>query len=89
VVAFTDEAIEDLETIRNQIALDYPQRANRIANEIVAKCKILDLHPLIGRLGMEPGTRELSTAKPWVIVYEVVGGSCTVLRLWHSSQSRR
>jgi toxin ParE1/3/4 len=89
VVEFSEEAILDLEGIRNQIALDYPQRATRIANEIVVKCKILDHHPLIGRPGVEPGTRELSTAMPWVIVYEAAGSSVTVLRIWHSRQSRR
>ena len=88
MVEFTKEALADLEGIRAYIARDYPDRAARIAAEIVAKCKLLDNRPHIGRPGREPGTRELSTARPWVVVYELRAGGPVVLRVWHSSQSR-
>jgi toxin ParE1/3/4 len=88
LVKFTKEALGDLEGIRAYIAVEYPDRAARIAGEIVHKCRILDSNPLIGRPGREPGTRELSTARPWVVVYEVGESGPVILRVWHSSQSR-
>jgi toxin ParE1/3/4 len=88
VVKFTKEALDDLECIRAHIALEYPERAARIAAGIMEKCKLLDSNPHVGRHGREPGTRELSTARPWVVVYEVGNSGPVVLRVWHSSQSR-
>ncbi len=85
---FSKDARDDLAENRAHIALEAPERAARIASEIASKCRILDSSPHIGRPGRVPGTRELSTARPWVVVYEVVKGRVSVLRVWHSSQSR-
>jgi toxin ParE1/3/4 len=88
VVEFTTDALADLEGIRAHIAQEYPDRAARIAAEIINRCSLLDSRPHMGRPGREPGTRELSTAHPWVVVYEIRNDGPVVLRIWHSSQSR-
>jgi len=85
---FTKEALADLEAIRAYIALEHPQRAALIAAGIIGKCKNLESNPRIGRPGREPGTRELNTVTPWVVVYEIGKNGPVVLRVWHNSQSR-
>jgi len=89
VVQFSSEAIADLQSIKAYIARDSDMRAAQVTAMIRRKCDMLDKHKMIGRPGVEPGTRELSTAKPWVIVYELRAEGAYILRVWHSRQSRR
>ena len=45
-------------------------------------------HPDIGRPGVLPGTRELVTVNPYVIVYVVSEQAVTITRVFHGAQSR-
>ena len=44
--------------------------------------------PERGRIGLRPGTRELTSAWPYIIVYRITGEAVQVLRIWHGAQDR-
>jgi toxin ParE1/3/4 len=88
-VAFTRRALRDLANIESYIAKDNPRAASRMAVEIVAACDRLELFPERGRPGPRPGTRELTTVWPYVIVYKVRGSSgVEIISIWHGRQER-
>lgn len=64
--------------------------AVRIARALLAAADSLAVLPEKGRPGRAPGTRELSTVPPYVVVYEVdhAAGVVQILRVWHSAQNR-
>ena len=62
--------------------------ASRVAVELVAACDRPELFPERGRPGIEPGTRELTTVWPYVIVYRIGGDTIEVLSVWHGRQDR-
>jgi len=87
-VIFSPEARLDLRRIRDYISRDNPEAASRLAVELVAACDRLEYFPERGRLGMIPGTRELTTVWPYVIVYRVMGRNIEIARIWHGAQGR-
>jgi len=87
-VVFTHRALRDLANIRSWISEDRPAAASRMAVELVAACDRLELFPERGRPGIEPGTRELTTVWPYVIVYRIAGDNVEVLSIWHGRQDR-
>jgi toxin ParE1/3/4 len=87
-VDITDPAVEDLERIRDHIGQENPAAASRVAIQIVAACDRLEYLPERGRPGLEPGTRELVSCWPYVIVYRLTGTTVEILRIWHSAQDR-
>ena len=88
-ITFTAPALADLVWIRTYIGQDNPAAANRIAVQLTAACDRLEYLPERGRPGQVPGTRELATIRPHVIVYRVVPGGVEILRVWHGAQGRR
>jgi plasmid stabilization system protein ParE len=87
-VILAPEALADLAAIRAFIGADNPFAASRVAVQIVAACDRLALMPERGRVGLTPGTRELASAWPYLIVYRITPEGVTVLRIWHGSQDR-
>ena len=87
-VDITDPAIDDLQRIRHHIGEENPDAASRIAIQIIAACDRLEYLPERGRPGLVPGTRELVSCWPYVIVYRIIDSTVEILRIWHSSQDR-
>jgi addiction module RelE/StbE family toxin len=87
-VVLSPEALADLRHIRDYIALHNPSAASRVAVQLVAACDRLAFLPNRGRPGRAPGTRELVTVRPYVIVYRVTPGAVEIVRIWHMAQSR-
>ena len=87
-VILSPEALADLAAIRDYIGADNPFAASRVAVQIVAACDRLALMPERGRPGLDPGTRELTAAWPYVIVYRVTPDAVEILRIWHGAQDR-
>jgi toxin ParE1/3/4 len=85
---FKRDALADLENIKAYIAKQSPHAAARMANMLVAGCGRLETFPDRGRRGRMPGTRELTTMRPYVIVYRHVEGLIEILRIWHGRQQR-
>lgn len=87
-VIFSPEALADLVAIRIHIGTDSPAAASRVTVQIVAACDRLEFLPECGRPGLAPGTRELTGAWPYVIVYRVTPEGVQIMRIWHGAQDR-
>ena len=88
-VRWTDDAVRDVQGIRDYISQDSSQAALRVARRIVAAVRSLKTFPLRGRAGHIQGTREMALAPlPYVIVFRVESGVATILRVHHGAQNR-
>jgi plasmid stabilization system protein ParE len=78
-----------LREIRAYLARDKPEAAERLAMRIVALVETLRNHPHLGRVGAEPGIRELVIGStPYIVLYRVQGHRVTVSTIWHGAQHR-
>ncbi len=78
-----------LQEIRAFVALDKPDAAARLATRIVSVVETLKNHPHLGRIGAEPGLRELVIGgTPYVILYRVRGERVTINTIWHGAQRK-
>jgi toxin ParE1/3/4 len=78
-----------LREVRAFVALDKPDAAGRLAMRIVAVVEALRTHPRLGRIGSEPGVRELPVAgTPYVILYRIRGKRVTIGTIWHGAQRK-
>jgi addiction module RelE/StbE family toxin len=87
-VVFSPEATTDLAAIRGYIGERNPAAASRLAVEIVGACDRLERFPERGRPGIVPGTREITTVWPYVIVYRLKDETVEIVRIWHGAQDR-
>jgi plasmid stabilization system protein ParE len=63
--------------------------ARQIGQELLLAGDSLSFFPKRGRKGTSPGTRELTTIFPYLIVYELdANGDVAILRIWHGAQRR-
>jgi toxin ParE1/3/4 len=78
-----------LREIRAYVARDKPEAAERLAMRIVALVEALRSHPHLGRIGAEPGIRELVIGNtPYIVLYRVQGRRVTISTIWHGAQRR-
>ena len=82
------QAVADLKGIHSYVAQDSARAAARMARRLINACEKLELFPGRGRPGDEPGTRELTTVWPYVIVYRHGDDLIEILRIWHGRQNR-
>lgn len=78
----------DFESIRDYISRDRPAAGMRLVQRLIAACEELVEFPEAGRLGVEPGTRELVTVSPYIVVYTVTDETVEVSRIFHAAQDR-
>lgn len=91
-LAWTDEALSEIEAIVTRIATDDPQAALDLADRIFTTAEsLLPDNPKLGRPGRIAGTRELIIHPAYIAVYEIGETRITILtvrhtaRLWPSS----
>jgi len=78
-----------LEEIRAYVGRDKPEAAERLAIRIVAVVEALRNHPHLGRVGAEPGIRELVIGStPYIVLYRVQGRRVVISTIWHGKQPR-
>jgi toxin ParE1/3/4 len=78
-----------LQEIRAYIALDKPDAAERMATRIVAIVEASRNHPHLGRVGAEPGVRELVVGgTPYIVHYQFRARRITITTIWHGAQRR-
>jgi toxin ParE1/3/4 len=78
-----------LREIREYVARDKPEAAERLAIRIVALVEALRTHPHLGRIGAEPGTRELVIGStPYIVMYRVESNRVVIGTLWHGAQRK-
>lgn len=86
IIKWLDDAIVDLQSLRQYIVLDSPSAANRIAKRITSSVELLSENPNIGRHGRVHNTRELVVSDtPYIIPYRVNGNIIEILRVFHST----
>jgi toxin ParE1/3/4 len=79
-----------LREIRDYVARDKPQAAERLAMRIVAMVEALRTHPYLGRAGAEPGIRELVIGNtPYIVLYRVQSERVIISTIWHGAQRRK
>jgi len=78
-----------LQEIRTFIALDKPEATERLATRIVSVVAALRIHPYLGRIGPEPGIRELIIGgTPYSILYRIRGNRLIISIISHASHSK-
>ena len=78
-----------LSEIREYVARDKPEAAERLAIRIVAVVESLKTHPRLGRVGAEPGLRELVIGgTPYIVMYRVEGRRVVISTVWHGKMRR-
>ena len=86
-IVWSPLALTRLREIRAYVAKDKPEAAARLAMRIVAVVEALSEHPYLGRIGTEPGIRELVIAgTPYVVLYRVQAGRVIISTIWHGAQ---
>jgi toxin ParE1/3/4 len=87
-LTFRARALDDLEQIEAYITMRNPLAGTRMALDLIDACQRLQLFPDRGRPGRRPGTRELTTVWPYVIVYRHRRGHIEIVRIWHGRQEK-
>jgi toxin ParE1/3/4 len=85
-LAWTLEAQTDRRAIFAYIENDNPQAANKLDAQFSKRASQLVSHPMIGRMGRVPGTRELVAHPNYILIYDVAGETVRVLRILHAAR---
>lgn len=88
-VRWSPRAAARLGEIKRFVALDKPHAAERLITRIAAMAEVLKTHPNVGRIGNNPGTRELVIAgTPYVLIYRVYRNQVVITTVWHAARLR-
>jgi addiction module RelE/StbE family toxin len=86
---WTPAAADDLESIRDYLALHHSSFAQSTILEIYQAILTLRSTPFRGRVGREEGTRELVLPRlPYIVVYRVKDNDVEILHIYHGAQHR-
>ena len=85
-VVWTPQALRDRADIWDYIAADNPGAAVRMDELFSDAASRLTLHPMLGRPGKIPGTRELVPHESYRLVYEIDGETVWILTLVHTAR---
>lgn len=86
IVRWLEDAVQDLQALRDYIAAENPTAANHVAKRILHCVDLLSSQPGIGRQGRVPHTRELIiSGTPFIIPYRVKNNAIEILRVLHSA----
>lgn len=89
-LVYTNEATEDLQRLREFIAIHNPSAAGRIAAELVGKIDLLPDFPKMGtpvEMALD-SVRDMVFGK-YVIRYSVHASVIIILRVWHELGGER
>lgn len=86
-VVFRPEAIIDLQTIALFIAEQSVPRAEKTVERLRSRCRILQSHPLAGRLRPELGAGLRSLVeRPYVVLYRIMDDAAEVVAIVHGKR---
>lgn len=91
-IAYTDEAIKDLQRLREFIAKNNPSAANRIASNLISRVKLLTEFPQIGTpVNQAPNPESIRDMffDKYVVRYSVHTDTVIILRIWHGLESKK
>lgn len=84
---WTARAVQDLAELRAFISRDNPSAAATIAARISHAVGRLVEHPSLGRVGREPGTRELVISRTrYIVAYRIERDSVVLLGVVHGAR---
>lgn len=84
IIQWLDEAVDDLQSLRNYIAQDNIIAAKKVVKKILHAIDILSEQPGIGRPGRVQDTRELVVSgTPYIVPYRVKNNVIEILRVFH------
>ncbi|EFL91464.1 addiction module [Candidatus Regiella insecticola LSR1] len=86
LIIWTPEAQRDRADIWDYISTDNPLAAARMDELFSCAVTKLAAHPMIGRPGKIPGTRELIPHKSYRLVYEIANDTLWILALVHTAR---
>lgn len=75
----------EFQSLIDYIALDDPDVAQELRNEVLVKVGLLPLRPRLYRIGRVPGTREMVVRRNYIVVYTETPEVVTVLRVLHAA----
>ena len=88
-IRWTPAAATDLEHINDYLKVHHPGYRDPTMRKLYAAVQSLRQWPNRGRVGLEPGTRELLFPPlPYILVYRVAKDVIEVLRIFHGAQER-
>ena len=88
-IVWSPVALVRLRQIRAYVARDKPQAAERLSMRIVTVVENLRNNPHLGRVGPEPGVRELVIGgTPYIVLYRVERERVVISTVWHGKQKR-
>jgi toxin ParE1/3/4 len=82
---WTESASEDLNEIVLYIAQESIEQALKVESVLLANADLLDLMPMMGKVGRAIDTRELVAMPNYLIIYELVDGKPEILRIKHAA----
>lgn len=85
-LSWTAEADADREAIYHYIEADNPRAAVKLDEEFDRRAEQLLSHPMMGRGGQVPNTRELVVRPSYIMVYDIAGETIRILRVLHAAQ---
>ena len=85
-ICWAAAAEQDRAEILEFIAQDNSRAAVVMDERFAAAVARLADHPLLGRAGLVPGTRELTPHESYRLVYEVQGDAVWILALVHTAR---
>ncbi len=88
IIDWSDEALDDLQSISVYISEESPIAAKKALGRIFELVETkLARHPAMGRPGRNSGTRELVVAgTSFILPYRVTDGVIEIIRVIHSSR---
>lgn len=87
ILAWLESALRNRYKQLDYIARDNPAAAARLDAHMERDTERLLEHPLLGREGRVPGTRELVVShSPFILVYRVKKKRIEILRILHGAQ---
>ena len=88
-IQWTPAAAADLEQINRYVDARYPHHREPTMRSLYGSIRSLREWPMRGRVGREPGTRELIVPPlPYIIVYRSTDSRIEILRIYHGAQDR-
>ncbi len=85
-IVWTPEAQQDRSDVWDYITADSPSAAARMDELFSDAAARLAQHPMLGRPGKIPGTRELIPHESYRLVYEIEGETLWILTLLHTAR---
>lgn len=88
-IRWTPASVSDMQQISDYLGEHHSAYRQPTMRKLYEAAGSLKLFPDRGRLGREPGTRELLLPPtPFIIAYPVQQNAVEILRIFHASQNR-